>query len=107
LTIIWCARKESGMSQPDWVAEDIDTDQPSAARVYDYLLGGSHNFAADRAFARQVVELLPDGVELFFSGLTLVEPGVVWAPLWRPESPADVPDHPEASGNYVGVARKP
>jgi SAM-dependent methyltransferase len=36
------------------------TDRPSAARIYDYLLGGSNNFAADREVARQAVEAMPD-----------------------------------------------
>jgi hypothetical protein len=30
------------------------------ARVYDYYLGGSHNFAADRAFAEQVLKHMPE-----------------------------------------------
>ncbi len=32
---------------------DLRTDHPHPARVYDYLLGGQHNFAADRAAAEQ------------------------------------------------------
>src|SRR5205807_9634201 len=40
--------------------ETIDVEQPSAARIYDYLLGGSHNFAADREFARQAIATMPD-----------------------------------------------
>ena len=36
-----------------------DTDQPHPARVYDYLLGGACNFAADRAFADKLVATLP------------------------------------------------
>jgi SAM-dependent methyltransferase len=46
-------------------------------------------------------------VERFFSGFTLVDPGVVWAPLWHPESPDEVPDNPADSSNYAGVGRKP
>jgi SAM-dependent methyltransferase len=38
----------------------VDIDQPSVARVYDYYLGGSHNFQADRAFAAQVIAAMPD-----------------------------------------------
>jgi hypothetical protein len=41
-----------------------------------------------------------------FDGFELVEPGLVWAPLWRPDSPHQVPEHPEHSGNLVGVGRK-
>lgn len=31
------------------VPEGIDPNKPSIARIYDYALGGSHNFAVDRA----------------------------------------------------------
>lgn len=40
-------------------AHGINTATPSAARVYDFFLGGTHNFDADRTFAEQVRELLP------------------------------------------------
>jgi hypothetical protein len=42
-------------------AEKIDLSKPSAARMYDYYLGGSHNFAADRDAASKVLALFPDG----------------------------------------------
>ena len=43
-----------------------------------------------------------------FAGLELVEPGVVYAPLWRPEGPRDrFFDEPARPLNFVGVARKP
>jgi SAM-dependent methyltransferase len=44
-------------------------------------------------------------IEPFFDGLELVEPGLVWAPLWRPDDPADLDEHPQRSVNYVGLAR--
>lgn len=47
--------------RPDWVSNVVDPDQPSAARMYDYFLGGSHNFAADRELANQVLAVFPDG----------------------------------------------
>ena len=34
--------------------------RPSVARVYDYYLGGSHNFDSDRAFAREVLRVYPE-----------------------------------------------
>ncbi|MBB5957641.1 hypothetical protein FHS29_004236 [Saccharothrix tamanrassetensis] len=39
---------------------DIDLTRPSAARVYDYYLGGAHNFAVDREMARQAIEMWPE-----------------------------------------------
>lgn len=38
---------------------DFDTDTAHSARVYDYILGGKDNFAADRAAAQSLVENLP------------------------------------------------
>ncbi|WP_434741060.1 SAM-dependent methyltransferase [Micromonospora sp. SH-82] len=35
-------------------------ERPSVARMYDYYLGGSHNFAADREAARAVLAAVPD-----------------------------------------------
>lgn len=35
-------------------------DKPSSARVYDYLLGGTHHYAIDRKFADDQVALAPD-----------------------------------------------
>jgi hypothetical protein len=48
------------MERPDWAPEGIDIERPSAARIYDYWLGGSHNFAVDRETARQVTAIMPD-----------------------------------------------
>ncbi|MFS8101252.1 SAM-dependent methyltransferase [Lentzea alba] len=43
----------------DWVPLGIDTNVPSMARVYDYILGGAHNFAADRQVGSQIEKLVP------------------------------------------------
>ena len=47
--------------RPDWVPEGIDLQRPSAARMYDYYLGGAHNFGPDRELGRKVLEFVPDG----------------------------------------------
>jgi hypothetical protein len=46
------------------VTEDVDLDRPSIARVYDFFLGGSHNFAADRAMAEKLLALAPDAADI-------------------------------------------
>jgi SAM-dependent methyltransferase len=43
----------------------------------------------------------------FFDGFDLVDPGLVFIPQWRPDSPADVPDDPSQFWGLVGVAQKP
>jgi hypothetical protein len=42
----------------------------------------------------------------FFGGWELAEPGLVYAPQWRPGSPDDVPEHPERFWLLAGMARK-
>jgi hypothetical protein len=44
----------------EWVPAGIDTERPSAARIYDYYLGGAHNFAADRQLAEQMIATYPE-----------------------------------------------
>ena len=47
-----------------------------------------------------------DGITGVFEGLEFVEPGIVYAPLWHPESSQDIfLDQPERSLIYSGVAR--
>lgn len=38
---------------------NIDPEIPSIARIYDYWLGGAHNFASDRAFAEKALTVVP------------------------------------------------
>jgi S-adenosyl methyltransferase len=48
------------MQRPNWAPAEVDMDRPSAARVYDYFLGGAHNFAVDRELARHIAAMTPD-----------------------------------------------
>lgn len=48
------------MERPSWAPDDIDLDRPSSARVYDYFLGGAHNFAVDRQLADAIAAMTPD-----------------------------------------------
>lgn len=41
-------------------AADIGLDQPSAARVYDFLLGGASNFEVDRQAGQAILDAAPD-----------------------------------------------
>ena len=40
-------------------AGGIHTTWPNVARIYDYLLGGKDNFAADREAARRLIQAIP------------------------------------------------
>lgn len=49
---------------PDWAPVGLDLSRPSAARVWDYFLGGSHNFGVDRQVAEAAIAMKPDMPEL-------------------------------------------
>jgi hypothetical protein len=46
--------------RPAWAPDDVDLERPAAARMYDYYLGGSHNFEADRTLADDNLAVWPD-----------------------------------------------
>jgi hypothetical protein len=46
-------------------------------------------------------------VERLFTGLDVIEPGIVWAQEWRPGAVVDRVESPGAGGVWVGVGRKP
>ncbi|MFB9234348.1 SAM-dependent methyltransferase, partial [Plantactinospora siamensis] len=63
---------------------------------------------AQRLSARTATEItLRSRAEItgFFGDFTLLDPGVVHMPLWRPDAPSDVDDHPERFGAFGGVGR--
>ncbi|HTJ69610.1 MAG TPA: SAM-dependent methyltransferase [Actinospica sp.] len=49
-----------GSYRPTWAPDIVDLEIPSAARMYDYYLGGSHNFAADRRLAEEALKAWPE-----------------------------------------------
>lgn len=44
---------------PAEAPKGVDVERPNAARIYDALLGGAHNWAVDRHFAEQAVRDFP------------------------------------------------
>lgn len=48
----------TNMETPD-VPPGVDLSLPSAARVYDWYIGGQHNWAVDREFGQAAMEMFP------------------------------------------------
>jgi hypothetical protein len=67
--------------------------------------------AAETAYNRSVATQLHlrsrAEIMRLFEGFDLVEPGLVYASTWRPDSPEDVQEDLVDYGTLVGVARKP
>jgi len=47
------------MNQRDDLSGIADSSRPNAGRMYDYFLGGDHNFDIDRQAAQRVLEISP------------------------------------------------
>ena len=47
-------------SEPNWIPPGVDTKRANVARVYDYMLGGTHNFPADQAVGRMITAVEPN-----------------------------------------------
>ncbi|MEU4246474.1 SAM-dependent methyltransferase [Amycolatopsis sp. NPDC026612] len=60
-----------------------------------YQKSGTHVVPRSREELRALVD-----------GLEIVPPGIVFTPLWRPDDPADVGEHPEQASQLALVARK-
>ncbi len=50
-------------ARPSWAPAGVDPRRANVARVYDYLLGGSHNFLADQDVGRALVAVEPNARE--------------------------------------------
>ncbi|MGH3158597.1 MAG: SAM-dependent methyltransferase, partial [Streptosporangiaceae bacterium] len=48
------------MTESEHASPGADVTRPSPARMYDYFLGGTHNYAADRAAADRLIAQLRD-----------------------------------------------
>ena len=51
------------MTQTPHVPLGVDPGVPAPARMYDYFLGGTHNFESDRAAASKVRETIPEVID--------------------------------------------
>ena len=101
-----------------------DEDHPAAliSQLLDGLMPGSYlvlthatadsrpeSAKAERVFDRATARVYlrtRDQVQAMLAGLELIDPGLVWAPQWRPAPAADSID-PARSHVYAVVARKP
>ncbi|MGW9210622.1 SAM-dependent methyltransferase [Embleya sp. NPDC055664] len=52
------------MGNADGPMAEIDVDTPSAARMYDWYLGGTDNYPADRAACEELLKIVPSTREL-------------------------------------------
>jgi len=69
----------SQVPRPAWAPDDIDIERPAPARMYDYYLGGSHNFASDRELAQQAMAVWPDSPHIARANRAFLRRAVAFA----------------------------
>lgn len=91
------------------VARYVDAITPGSLLVLSHVaLRDDQRQEAWDMYKKSTTPALPrtrDQLSAFFAGTDLVEPGVVWAPSWHPDS-ADDAENPERSQIFSGVGRK-
>jgi S-adenosyl methyltransferase len=63
---------------PDWVPDGVEVTVPNAARMYDYALGGYHNFAVDREFVDRAEKAMPGAIAVGFANRAFVGRATKW-----------------------------
>jgi hypothetical protein len=66
------------MELPGWVPDGVEVTVPNAARMYDYALGGYHNFAVDREFVERAEGLMPGAIASAHANRAFVRRAVRW-----------------------------
>ncbi|MFV2179229.1 SAM-dependent methyltransferase [Actinomadura sp. LOL_016] len=66
------------MSDEEKAPPGVDVSVPSAARLYDYYLGGELNYAADRAAGAEVNEKVPEIRDVAWSNRGFLQRAVRW-----------------------------
>jgi hypothetical protein len=66
------------MTETEQAPPGVDTTTPSPARLYDYYLGGTHNFAADREAAEKLKAEAPDLIDAMWANRGFHGRAAVW-----------------------------
>ncbi|HEY1573637.1 MAG TPA: SAM-dependent methyltransferase [Pseudonocardiaceae bacterium] len=64
--------------RPDWVPEGVEITVPNVARMYDYMLGGYHNFTVDRENAERLEAVAPGATAILRANRAFVGRSVRW-----------------------------
>src|SRR3954453_6669381 len=84
----------------------VEPDRASPARVYDWFLGGSHNFAVDREVAAGVVRLMPEILDMARANRRFLRRAVVIAAEHGVDQFLDLGSGIPTVGNVHEVARE-
>jgi hypothetical protein len=91
---------------PSWVTADIDLRTPSVARVYDFLLGGMHNFAVDREMGRRLEREVPGTTRAAWANRAFLQRAVRYCASLGIDQYLDIGSGIPTEGNVHEVVRE-
>jgi hypothetical protein len=84
----------------------VDTNRPSAARIYDFMLGGCHNLPVDREAAAKVMAVLPEFHEIAWAARGFHQRAARWIAEQGIDQFLDIGSGLPTVGNTHEVARE-
>jgi SAM-dependent methyltransferase len=94
------------MAEPPHVGDpDPDLGPATLARVYDYMLGGAHNFAVDRAVADRIERLVPGTIRTAWENRAFLRRAVQYCAGQGIDQFLDIGSGIPTMGNVHEVAR--
>ncbi|MDT0444486.1 SAM-dependent methyltransferase [Streptomyces johnsoniae] len=94
------------MERSAWAQPGIDPSVPSLSRMYDFYLGGSHNFEADRAAAREAIAAFPGLPALALANRAFLRRAVRYAVAEGVSQFVDIGSGILTFGNVHEIARR-
>src|SRR5258708_17790132 len=94
------------MSDAQYVPPGVDPTRPTAARLYDYYLGGTTNFAADRAVAERLKADVPDLIDAVWANRGFHGRAAVWLARRGVPQFIDIGSGLPTQNNTPGAVRK-
>ena len=93
-------------ARPDWVPPGVDTRRANVARIYDYWLGGTHNFLADQDVGRAIVAVEPKMREIARANRAFLARAVTFLPACGINQFLDLGSGIPTSGNVHEIAQQ-
>jgi hypothetical protein len=85
---------------------DLDVSRPSPARIYDYMLRGTHHFAADAQAAERILSVVPEIRDCAWSNRGFHQRAAAWIARQGVKQFLDIGSGLPTVGNTHDVVRK-
>ncbi len=94
------------MADTRQVPPGVDPARPSSARIYDYLLGGSHSFDSDRAAAERLRKQMPEVADTAWANRGFHQRAAKWIAEQGVDQFIDIGPGLPALGNTHDITRR-